>query len=72
MIINFHGYYMLENFEIEGRIMKYKKYFKNNKDYFKFYNINKDRIMILSINKVKSRKYSLVKYKYCIKYEKMI
>lgn len=49
-----------------------KKYFKTNKDYFKFYNLNKDRIMILSINKVKSRKHSLVKYKYCIKYEKMI
>lgn len=49
-----------------------KKYFKTNKDYFKFYNINKDKILILSINKVKSRKHSLVKYKYCIKYEKMV
>ena len=52
--------------------MKYKKYFKNNKDYFKFYNLNKDNIIILSIKNVKSRKLSFVKYKYCITFEKLI
>lgn len=52
--------------------MKYKKYLKNNYDYFKFFNNNKDKINILSIKNVKSRKLSFVKYKYCITYEKMV